>query len=97
MHFKEFTLEINTYDDLKISHLKTGSKENSPNVDSSSLFNSLLVQDINNTKEDITRKGFKEAIIAFKESKNETPKTSDVSNTHDELTLRLKLKNLLAS
>lgn len=93
-------MEVNAYNDLKISNLSPDTNSSSPQKANSSLFNSLLAQ--NDTNEEIKPKNerVKEAMSAFNKLKEEITNpsnTSDTSNTHDELTLMLELKKLQAS
>lgn len=92
-------MEVNAYNNLNISNLTTNT--NSANPASTSLFNQLIAQnDSNEVADESTTQGLslkdrvKDAINKVNE---DDPITSDKSNTHDELMLMLKLKNLQAS
>lgn len=87
---------VNEYSDLNISNSTVNTQSTSPLKDNISLFNSLLS---NNTNEEVkpNTEKIKEAITEFNKRKENVSITSDTTNTHDELTLILELKNLQAS
>lgn len=95
-------MEVNAYSDLNISNLTADAKDTSPYSASTSLFNKLLAQDVDQKEADTQTSSqglslgekVKDAINNLKE---DLTVTSDTTNTHDELTLMLKFKNLQAS
>ncbi len=92
-------MEINDYNDLAISSLTNGSKETTTYNNGSSLFNSLIAQNIDKKEIESSTQSLKgrvkDAIDNLKENISMT--SSDTTNTHDELTLMLALKNMQAS
>ncbi len=96
---QEFTLEINAYNEINSSAISTNT-EATTFSSGSSLFNSLIAQNIDK-KETVssTQGSLKDRVkVAIGNLKEDISLTSqDATNTHDELTLMLALKNMQAS
>ncbi len=98
-HLEEFTLEVNAYNDINISNIGTDTANiSTQNTTTSSLFNSLIAQNIDKKETESSTQSLKDRVKdAIDNIENVISTSSDTSNTHDELTLMLALKNMQAS
>jgi len=95
-------MEINEYDNLKLSSASTPVKSTRPIGDSSSLFNALLSESVDMKEKSASSSSqelgsYLQKLTIPNEQSKDSSDSTDASNTHDELTLILELRRLQAS
>jgi len=92
-------LKVNASNEIHTSNLSPNIKSTSPYNTSPSLFNSLVAKNIDKKETESSTQSLKEKVVdAIDNIEEDVTMTSlDTTNTHDELTLMLSLKNMQES